>query len=172
MRVIITWRPAVKGGLADKTMWLCRNAFVRDGFLFILSGTGSTKSERMIHGSKFHDVEILKSDDLVEPDVPAKPTTTYARCPNCGSEDPDTRLFGCDNPGGWHAPLPGGREPDGDPFTEMENVLAGWVQGSKENHEALDHRGEPTDRQCWDWHHTSDVRRMIQAARREWKPGQ
>jgi hypothetical protein len=46
-------------------------------------------------------------------------------------------------------------------------VLDGWVEGAHENHEALGHRGESTDRLCWTEFHPSDIRRMVNDAARE-----
>ena len=46
-------------------------------------------------------------------------------------------------------------------------VLDGWIEGAHENHEALGHRGESTDRLCWTEFHPSDIRRMINDAARE-----
>lgn len=46
-------------------------------------------------------------------------------------------------------------------------VLDGWVEGAHENHEALGHRGESTDAQCWTQFHPVDIRAMINDAARE-----
>jgi hypothetical protein len=46
-------------------------------------------------------------------------------------------------------------------------VLDGWVQGARENHDALDHRGESTGSECWTQFHPSDIRRMVNDAARE-----
>lgn len=46
-------------------------------------------------------------------------------------------------------------------------VLDGWIDGAHDNHEALGHRGESTDRLCWTEFHPSDIRRMVNDAARE-----
>lgn len=44
----------------------------------------------------------------------------------------------------------------------MNNVLDGWIEGAKSNHDALGHRNCNADgSDCWEQHHTEDVRRMI-----------
>jgi hypothetical protein len=46
-------------------------------------------------------------------------------------------------------------------LTVMRNVVAGWVEGAKENHAALGHRGEGTGQECWNQFHPEDIHRMI-----------
>lgn len=46
-------------------------------------------------------------------------------------------------------------------------VLDGWVQGAKENHEAMGHRGENTGSECWRTFAPSDIRNMINDAATE-----
>lgn len=45
--------------------------------------------------------------------------------------------------------------------------LDGWIQGARENHDALDHRGEPMGEECWTRWHPADVRSMINDVARE-----
>lgn len=44
------------------------------------------------------------------------------------------------------------------------DVLDGWIEGGRENHEALEHRGESDP--CWETFHASDIRRMVNDAMR------
>lgn len=46
-------------------------------------------------------------------------------------------------------------------------ALDGWVQGAKENHEAMGHRGENTGSECWRTFAPSDIRRIINDAATE-----
>jgi hypothetical protein len=55
------------------------------------------------------------------------------------------------------------------------DVLAEWVKGAKENHEALDHRGEPAGEECWTRFYAGDITNMIDDAARRvgvfgWQP--
>lgn len=43
-------------------------------------------------------------------------------------------------------------------------VLASWVNGAKENHDALGHRGEPVGEECWTRFHAGDITNMIDDA--------
>lgn len=45
--------------------------------------------------------------------------------------------------------------------------LDGWIQGAKENHEALDHRTENKGEECWRHFAPEDIRTMINDACRE-----
>lgn len=49
----------------------------------------------------------------------------------------------------------------------MLTVLDGWIEDAHSNHEALDHRGESTDAQCWTQFHPVDIRAMVNDAARE-----
>jgi hypothetical protein len=51
-----------------------------------------------------------------------------------------------------------------DAFTD---VLADWVNGAKENHDALDHRGEPVGEECWTRFYAGDITTMINDAARQ-----
>lgn len=42
----------------------------------------------------------------------------------------------------------------------LEN-LDGWIQVARENHDALDHRGENRGEECWTTWHPSDFRAMV-----------
>lgn len=50
-------------------------------------------------------------------------------------------------------------------LSAMSDVLDGWIEGAKANHEALGHRGE-TD-PCWERFGPEDIRRMIEDAANE-----
>lgn len=50
---------------------------------------------------------------------------------------------------------------------EVISALDGWIEGAKSNHEALGHRGEPVDGECWRVFHVDDIRNMIEDARRQ-----
>jgi hypothetical protein len=45
--------------------------------------------------------------------------------------------------------------------------LDGWIQGARENHDALDHRGESVGEECWTRWHPADFRSMINDVARE-----
>lgn len=45
--------------------------------------------------------------------------------------------------------------------------LDGWIQGARENHDALDHRGEPRGDECWTRWAPADIRSMINDVARE-----
>jgi hypothetical protein len=47
------------------------------------------------------------------------------------------------------------------------DVLDGWIEGARSNHDALDHRGESRGEECWTQFHPSDIRRMVNDAARE-----
>lgn len=49
----------------------------------------------------------------------------------------------------------------------MLQMLDGWVQGAKENHEAMGHRHENTDEECWRTFAPGDIRNMINDAATE-----
>lgn len=69
----------------------------------------------------------------------------------------------------------GGRQRGEDPETTgarqalstVLQALDGWVQGAKENHEAMGHRGENTGSECWRTFAPSDFRNMINDAATE-----
>lgn len=46
-------------------------------------------------------------------------------------------------------------------------ALDGWIQGAKENHEALGHRNENTGEECWRTFAPSDFRSMVNDVARE-----
>lgn len=50
--------------------------------------------------------------------------------------------------------------------------LDGWIEGARENHDALDHRGEPVGEECWTRWHPADVRSMINDVAREFAVGE
>lgn len=50
---------------------------------------------------------------------------------------------------------------------EVISALDGWIEGAKSNHEALGHRGEPVDSECWRVFHVDDIRNMVEDARRQ-----
>jgi hypothetical protein len=45
--------------------------------------------------------------------------------------------------------------------------LDGWIAGARENHDALDHRNEPTGEECWTRWHPADIRSMVNDVARE-----
>jgi hypothetical protein len=47
------------------------------------------------------------------------------------------------------------------------NVLDQWIAGARENHEALGHRGEGLGGECWQSHHSNDIRQMVNDAARD-----
>jgi hypothetical protein len=47
------------------------------------------------------------------------------------------------------------------------DVLDGWIEGARSNHDALDHRGEPMGGECWTQFHPDDIRAMVNDAARE-----
>jgi hypothetical protein len=51
-------------------------------------------------------------------------------------------------------------------YTVLVN-LDGWIQGNRENHDGMGHRGEPKGGECWTQFHPSDIRRMVNDAARE-----
>jgi hypothetical protein len=51
-------------------------------------------------------------------------------------------------------------------YTVLVN-LDGWIQGNRENHDGLGHKGEPRGGECWTQFHPSDIRRMVNDAARE-----
>lgn len=49
----------------------------------------------------------------------------------------------------------------------LADVLAGWVDGAKANHDALGHRGEPAGEECWTRFYAGDITNMIDDAARQ-----
>lgn len=45
--------------------------------------------------------------------------------------------------------------------------LDGWIDGAKENHEALEHRGENIGSECWRSFEAADIRTMVNDVCRE-----
>jgi hypothetical protein len=52
-------------------------------------------------------------------------------------------------------------------LVSMLDILDGWIEGQKSNHEACDHRGESRGEECWRTWAPSDIRNMINDAARE-----
>lgn len=50
---------------------------------------------------------------------------------------------------------------------QMLDVLDGWIEGSKSNHQGMGHRGESTGSECWRSYAPEDIRRMVNDAARE-----
>lgn len=50
--------------------------------------------------------------------------------------------------------------------------LDGWIEGARENHDALDHRGESVGDECWTRWAPADVRSMINDVAREFGVGE
>lgn len=46
-------------------------------------------------------------------------------------------------------------------------VLDSWIEGAKENHQAMGHRNENTGEECWTQFEPDDFRRMINDAARD-----
>ncbi len=83
---------------------------------------------------------------------------------------------------GWpherYGPAPVPTEPPADPLPAgaascrrtlgvVLQALDGWIQGAKENHEAMQHRHENTGDECWRTFAPSDIRNMINDAATE-----
>lgn len=78
-----------------------------------------------------------------------------------------------------HAPVPA--EPVEDPTTPVTNqklavwgtlqsmlgALDGWIEGARDNHEGMGHRGENTGDECWRQFAPSDIRSMVNDVARE-----
>lgn len=54
-----------------------------------------------------------------------------------------------------------------DALETVLEVLDGWIQGAKENHEAMEHRNERIGEECWHRFAPSDIRNMINDAAQE-----
>lgn len=62
-----------------------------------------------------------------------------------------------------------------DPMTDRGSIalsavlsaIESWEEGARENHEALDHRGENTGNECWTNWKREDIERMVDDAARE-----
>ena len=52
-------------------------------------------------------------------------------------------------------------------FRAVRRALAGWVEGARENHEAMGHRGENTGAECWTQFAPEDIANMINDAATE-----
>lgn len=52
-------------------------------------------------------------------------------------------------------------------LSALLGALDDWIAGARENHDALDHRGETTDDPCWTRFHPADIRVMVNDAARE-----
>lgn len=50
---------------------------------------------------------------------------------------------------------------------KMREMLDGWIEGQRGNHEALKHRYENAGEECWNRWHSDDIRRMIDDAANE-----
>lgn len=50
--------------------------------------------------------------------------------------------------------------------------LDGWIQGARENHDALGHRGESVGSECWTQFHPADIRSMVNDVAREFEVGE
>lgn len=49
----------------------------------------------------------------------------------------------------------------------MLDTLDGWIEGAKENHDAMGHSHENRGEECWRQYTPSDIRRMVNDAARE-----
>lgn len=49
----------------------------------------------------------------------------------------------------------------------MDRALDSWIEGAKENHQALEHRNENTGEECWRSFAPSDIRNIINDVARE-----
>jgi hypothetical protein len=52
-------------------------------------------------------------------------------------------------------------------LSRMLSMLDGWIEGARENHDGLDHRGENRGSECWTEFHPADIRNMINDVARE-----
>lgn len=46
-------------------------------------------------------------------------------------------------------------------------VLDDWINGARDNHLVMEHRGESTDDRCWTRFHPQDIRKMVNDTARE-----
>ena len=52
-------------------------------------------------------------------------------------------------------------------LSALLRVLDDWIGGARENHVALEHRGESRGSECWTRFHPQDIRHMVNDAARE-----
>jgi len=72
-------------------------------------------------------------------------------------------------------PMEPARETGEDPETtgarqalaRMLQMLDGWIEGVRENHDGCGHRGEIRGEECWTQFHPVDIRRMVNDVARE-----
>jgi hypothetical protein len=49
----------------------------------------------------------------------------------------------------------------------MLGMLDGWIEGARENHDAMGHKYENRGEECWTQFHPADIRNMINDVARE-----
>lgn len=54
-----------------------------------------------------------------------------------------------------------------DALKTMLATLDGWIEGARENHDAMQHRGESTGGECWQSFAPEDIRTMVNDAARQ-----
>jgi hypothetical protein len=89
---------------------------------------------------------------VFEPERPAQPATPRPRMPRRKRGPLTTRDQ---------------RESASLALYTLLTVLDGWIEGQRENHDAMGHRGENTGSECWREFAPSDFRRMVNDAARE-----
>lgn len=52
-------------------------------------------------------------------------------------------------------------------LARLLDVLDGWIEGARSNHDGFSHSSEPVGSECWTQFHPSDIRRMVNDAARE-----
>jgi hypothetical protein len=52
-------------------------------------------------------------------------------------------------------------------LSRMLQMLDGWIEGARENHDGLGHRNENRGEECWTQFHPADIRSMINDVARE-----
>lgn len=52
-------------------------------------------------------------------------------------------------------------------LSSMLSMLDGWIEGFRENHDGLGHRGENRGEECWTQFHPADIRNMVNDVARE-----
>jgi hypothetical protein len=61
----------------------------------------------------------------------------------------------------YAVPTPDETTVAGEVLCALLAALDGWIEGARENHDALGHRGENRGEECWTQWHPSDFRSMV-----------
>jgi hypothetical protein len=116
-----------------------------------LDGSKTITTTRLDDGSKtvVHvPAEPVRTGWPYEREGPAPVPTDVAKVDRQPGEDPETT---------------GARQA----LVRMLSVLDGWIEGARENHDALGHRGENRGEECWRSFAPSDIRNMVNDVARE-----